>query len=44
MHCHNVIMFVGEEPKQKLGVGDEGIVKTATEQLVWRITKIEYQK
>jgi len=25
-------------------VGDEAIVKTATEQFVWRITKIEYQK
>lgn len=25
-------------------VGDEAIVKTATAQFVWRITKIEYQK
>jgi transcription elongation factor GreB len=25
-------------------VGDEAIVKTATQQFVWRITKIEYQK
>jgi transcription elongation factor GreB len=25
-------------------VGDEGIVKTATAQFVWRITNIEYQK
>jgi transcription elongation factor GreB len=25
-------------------VGDEAIVKTATGQFVWRITKIEYQK
>jgi len=26
------------------GVGDEAVVKTATQQFVWRITKIEYQK
>jgi transcription elongation factor GreB len=29
---------------QKKQVGDEVIVKTATAQFVWRITKIEYQK
>jgi transcription elongation factor GreB len=28
----------------KKEVGDEAIVKTATGQFVWRITKIEYQK
>jgi len=28
----------------KKEVGDEAIVKTATAQFVWRITKIEYQK
>jgi len=28
----------------KKEVGDEAIVKTASGQLVWRITKIEYQK
>lgn len=28
----------------KKEVGDEAIVKTATRQFVWRITKIEYQK
>jgi len=28
----------------KKEVGDEAIVKTATNQFVWRITKIEYQK
>jgi transcription elongation factor GreB len=29
---------------QKKQVGDEVVVKTATAQFVWRITKIEYQK
>jgi transcription elongation factor GreB len=28
----------------KKEVGDEAIVKTATNQFIWRITKIEYQK
>ncbi len=28
----------------KKEVGDEVIVKTTTQQFVWRITKIEYQK